>query len=238
MSLAPVWQPSALISDIDGTLTDSHKILDLDAVVGLRALEAANIPVVLATGSVTPTALSLAQFIGTTGPIISEGGGVIWWPQRGLEKHLADGGRARKAAKWLAKRIPDLDPSGIASNRWRTSEWCLKSHHDAEQIKMLLADSPFSELVVVATGFAIHLAEPSIDKQAGLKVAAEWMAIDSGRIVAVGDAMNDLPMFKHVGWSVAVGGAFEEVSEAASVAATELRGQAVARLCADILMSI
>ena len=113
MTLAPTWRPSALASDIDGTLTDRHKILDLDAVAGLRALEAANIPVVLATGSVTPTAQSLAQFIGTTGPIISEGGGVIRWPQRGLEEHLADGGRARQAAKWLAERMPGLDPSGI-----------------------------------------------------------------------------------------------------------------------------
>ena len=238
MTLAPAWLPSALVSDIDGTLTDQHKILDIDAVTGLRAIEATNIPVILATGSVTPTAQSLAQFIGTSGPVISEGGGVIWWPQHGLEERLADGGCARQAANWLAEKIPGLDPLGIDSNRWRTTEWCLKAHHDAEVVENLLKDSPYSELVVVATGFAIHIAEPGIDKWAGLKVAAEWMKINPDHIVAVGDAMNDLPMFEHVGWSVAVGGAFEQVRNVASVAASEQRGQAVSRLCADILMSI
>ena len=236
MSLAPTWRPVALATDIDGTLTNQDKILSLDAILGLRSLEAANIPVILATGSVMPTALSLSQFIGTTAPFISEGGGVVWWPQQGLERYLADGTRAREAAKWLAQRIPDLDPLGIKSNRWRTTEWCLKSHHDAEQIRALLIDSPFSELVVVATGFAIRLSEPGVDKWAALEVVAEWMAIQPERIVAIGDAMNDLPMFNHVGWSVAVGDSFDEVRLAASVAATEQRGQAVARLCSDILL--
>ena len=47
------WKPRAVAVDIDGTLTDANKELNNGAVTSLRRLEAAGIPVILATGQGT-----------------------------------------------------------------------------------------------------------------------------------------------------------------------------------------
>ena len=49
--LPPGWCPRVVAFDIDGTLTDENKRLDMHAVEALRRLEDAGIPVILATGS-------------------------------------------------------------------------------------------------------------------------------------------------------------------------------------------
>ena len=47
--LPPGWYPRVVAFDIDGTLTDEKKRLDMHAVEALRRLEDAGIPVILAT---------------------------------------------------------------------------------------------------------------------------------------------------------------------------------------------
>ena len=46
------WKPKLVAVDIDGTLTDGNKVLNLEAIEALRKLEKAGIPVTLATGNV------------------------------------------------------------------------------------------------------------------------------------------------------------------------------------------
>ena len=46
------WKPKLVAVDIDGTLTDGNKVLNLEAIEALRKLERAGIPVTLATGNV------------------------------------------------------------------------------------------------------------------------------------------------------------------------------------------
>ena len=50
--LPPGWCPKVVAFDIDVTLTDENKLLDMHAFEALRRLEAAGITVVLATGNV------------------------------------------------------------------------------------------------------------------------------------------------------------------------------------------
>jgi len=232
------WVPSVIAVDIDGTLTDERKRLNLDAVEALRALEGHGIPVVLATGNVRPVTYGLWRFLGLTAPFCCENGGVLWSPGDTGPVLRATKDDAHAAAQWLAERLPGLNPDGIASNRWRESEWCLHPGEDLEAIRSSLSESPWSNLSVIRTGFAIHLMDPILSKGAGLEALAQEHGWSLDGLLAVGDAPNDLSMFEVARWSVAVGGAFPEVAAAASVVSPHLHGDTFKPLVDAILQRL
>ncbi len=232
------WTPKVVVIDIDGTVTDGNKVLSLAAVEALRSLEAHGVPVVLATGNVRPVAYGLWRFIGLSGPMCCENGGVLWHPEWNEPVIRASGRSAKEAAEWLASRIPGLDSSDIATNTWRESEWCLHPDEDLHAIESELATSAWVDLSVVRTGFAIHLMDPCLSKGQGLEALFGRMGWVLSDALAVGDAPNDLSMFASAGWSVAVGGAFEEVQAAADVVSPHHHGETFPPLVEAILQAI
>jgi phosphoglycolate phosphatase (TIGR01487 family) len=228
-----------LICDIDGTLTDQNYAIHPAVPAALRRLEEIGIPVALATGNVRPITWGIARQLGISGPLISENGGVIWdWREDGDVVRLADGVRARAAAEWLATRMDGFDASGIESNAWRESEWCLHTSENDNEMRRLLGDSEWSDLSIVRTGFAIHLADQALHKGNGVARALVMRGIDAGDVVAVGDAPNDIPMFELVGFSAAVGNAFEATKSAADIIIDAPNGAAVAMLVDAIIEHI
>ena len=210
------WKPKAVAVDIDGTITDSNKKIHLGAIAALRRLEEAGIPVILATGNVRGITYGLWRFIGASGPMVCENGGVVWHPEWGEPIVRADGGRAKMAAEMVGKKL-GLDSQGITTNAWRESEWCLFPDEDLNAINEIISNSEYSDLSVIRTGFAIHLMEPHLSKGEGLAVALAKIGLDASEILAVGDAPNDISMFEYVGHTVAVGGSFEELAAIADV---------------------
>ena len=228
------WLPKAVAVDIDGTITDYNKKLHLEAIMALRRLEDAGIPIILATGNVRAITYGLWRFIGATGPMVCENGGVVWHPDWDEPVIRADGARALQCAIDMSKMI-DVDAKGITTNAWRESEWCLFANEDLDAVNSWVANSEYSDLSVVRTGFAIHIMEPHLSKGEGLKVALQRMGIDAKDVLAVGDAPNDIPMFELVGWSVAVGGCFDSLAEVASVVSPFPHGDTFSPLVSAIL---
>ena len=146
----------------------------------------------------------------------------------------ADGSRARRAGQMLEDKL-GIDSGGITTNEWRESEWCLFPDENVEDIAELISDSEFSDLSVVKTGFAIHLMEPHLSKGEGLSIALEKMNIDPIDVLAIGDAPNDISMFKFVGHSVAVGGCFEELAAVSKVISPHPHGETFPPLVDAIL---
>ena len=230
------WIPKVIAVDIDGTLTDSNKEIYLEAIEALRRLEAAGIPIILATGNVRAITYGLWRFIGATGPMVCENGGVVWHPDWNGPIVRADGERARECATKMAQDI-EIDPKGITTNAWRESEWCLFADEDLDAVNNWVSNSIYSDLSVVRTGFAIHLMEPHLSKGEGLKVALEKMGLSPEDVLAVGDAPNDIPMFQLVGHSVAVGGCFDSLAAVAKVISPYPHGDTFAPLVDAILKS-
>ena len=213
-----------VVFDVDGTLLDREGFHD-ELVSLARRVDREVMPVSLASGRTLPNVTPIMQAIGTSGFIVAENGGMVWDSIRGHEiRSLSDGSRAREAAEWLATKIEGLDPSGIESNRWRETEWCLSETDSFELMKSLIADSEWSDLEVVSTGFAVHIARPGLNKYIGLSIALEQRGIAPKRVIACGDAPNDLPMFDLVGFSVAVSDHYPEVVSSADTI-TEQRGK-------------
>ncbi len=228
------WLPKAVAVDIDGTITDYNKKLHLEAILALRRLEEAGIPIILATGNVRAITYGLWRFIGATGPMVCENGGVVWHPEWEEPIIRADGARARQCAIEMSNQI-NIDAEGITTNAWRESEWCLFADEDLDSVNSWVLNSEYSDLSVVRTGFAIHIMEPHLSKGEGLKVALQQIGIDAKDVLAVGDAPNDIPMFELVGQSVAVGGCFDSLAAVASVVSPYPHGDTFTPLVNAIL---
>tara|TARA_B100000959_G_scaffold274955_1_gene327555 strand:- start:3833 stop:4558 length:726 start_codon:yes stop_codon:yes gene_type:complete len=216
VNLPEVGDWDMIVFDVDGTLLDFEGFHD-DLVSLARRVDCEVMPVSLASGRTLPNVTPIRQSLGVSGFVVAENGGMIWDSDYGHEiVALADGARAKEAAEWLATQIEGLDPRGIESNRWRETEWCLKETDSHDRMRELLAESKWSDLEVTTTGFAVHIAQPGLNKANGLMLALEQRGIDPARVIACGDAPNDVPMFELVGFSVAVSEAFPEVVEAAN----------------------
>ena len=213
-----------VVFDVDGTLLDRDGFHE-ELVTLARRVDRDVMPVSLASGRTLPNVTPIMQAIGCSGFIVAENGGMVWDSIEGHEiRSLSDGSRAKDAAEWLATKIEGLDPRGIESNRWRETEWCLSETDSFDLMKTLIADSEWSDLEVVSTGFAIHIASPGLNKALGLSIALQQRGIDPKRVIACGDAPNDLPMFDLVGFSVAVSDIYQDVVSSADTI-TEQKGK-------------
>ena len=210
-----VWD--MIVLDIDGTLLDRQGIIP-EMIYLVRELERKGMVVSLASGRTLPNITPIHQSLGISGFIVGENGGMVWDSGNGHPiKALADGSRPKEAAQWLGTQIEGLNPEGIESNRWRETEWCLTEVEDWEEVRDAIASSEWSDISVVPTGFAVHLTIPGHDKASGLRVAFEQRGIDPARVIACGDAPNDIPMFDLVGFSVSVSSNYPEVVQAADL---------------------
>lgn len=204
-----------IVFDVDGTLLDIEGYHP-ELVSLIRKVDSEVMTVSLASGRTLPNVTPIKQSLGISGFIVAENGGMVWDGDEGHEiVALADGSRCREAAEWLATQIEGLDSQGIESNRWRETEWCLKETDSHEQIRNLMADSEWGDLEVITTGFAVHIAKSGLDKAGGLRLALEQRGVDPERVIACGDAPNDIAMFNLVGFSVAVNDGYPSVVEAA-----------------------
>ena len=162
MWLPDNWKPKVVAVDIDGTLTNENKLIEPSVIDALQRLEAAGIPVILATGNVRAITYGLWRFLNLSGPICCENGGVLWHPDWGETKYRADGSEAKAAAQWLATKIDGLKWDGIETKQWRESEWCLNPDEDLERITQLIKESEWSHISIIRTGFAIHMMEQQL----------------------------------------------------------------------------
>ncbi|MBW3582176.1 MAG: HAD-IIB family hydrolase [Euryarchaeota archaeon] len=245
----------AVATDIDGTLTDMTRRLDWEAVRALRALEARGIPVILATGNVIPSTKTLAISIGTTGPVVCENGGSIYWELRSGDGATKQGPKvlksvlySRESADRVVEALRDRghDPQLITSDPWRESEAALELSMDPEVVEETIRDLGIEDLYVVATGFAVHILDKGMDKAVGIRHAIDWLndhdprfapkapdatkdarplALDE--VLAIGDSRNDLEMVTECGTGGAVGNAPDELKRAADIVAKKDHGAGV-----------
>ena len=195
----------ALAVDIDGTLTDSNRVLCPAAVEALRKL---NVPVILSTGNTHCFTRTVSVLLGTPRIFIAENGGVISHSEDEMEI-LADQQICLDAFQKLSAVFP---LQRYNSSRYRFTDISLQRNFDIEAVRHYVKELGLP-VDIIDTTFAVHIKDKRIDKGTGLRRVAERMGINLNECAAVGDSNSDVPMFELAGFRAAVGNASPELKE-------------------------
>ena len=189
----------AVVTDVDGTLTDRDRRLDPNAIRWIRRLESRGIPVLLATGNVLPIALAIHRSLGLSGPIVAENGGILYRKEGGTERvvRLADRSVALRAFRRL--RAAGLPVRPLFTDRWRESEVAIEPNVPLRRIAQSLRGSTVR---AEGTGYAIHLMERGAGKRPALARALAPYGWSLADCVVLGDGDNDAPMLRGAGFGV------------------------------------
>jgi phosphoglycolate phosphatase len=207
----------AVVTDVDGTLTDASRRLDPEALRMVRRIEDAGIPVLLATGNVLPIALALYRSLGLSGPIVAENGGIVY--RRTATGHdrverLADPRVARRAYRVLLRA--GLPVRRLFTDRWRESEVALEPTVSVATVRRALVGLPVD---VESTGYAIHLMERGAGKLPALERALRALGLRPSDCVILGDGDNDVAMLRAAGFGVSFSSASARARRAADYVA-------------------
>lgn len=205
----------ALVTDVDGTITDRRRRINTPAVEVVRTLVDAGVEVVFASGNTVCFMDGLCKMVGTDGTIIGENGGVY---RRGFSGTLRVPGdkKACLAAfevlnDYFAGKGVELELFG---EQYRFADVAFARNIDPDEARAVIRDHDLS-VRVLDTGFAIHLQTPGVSKGAALTALAREMGVSPDDMMAVGDSENDIEMLEAAGIGVAVRNAPAAVQAAA-----------------------
>jgi phosphoglycolate phosphatase (TIGR01487 family) len=208
----------AVITDIDGTLTDQRRRISTAAIEAIRRLVDGGIPVVLASGNTLCFMDGISKMIGTDGTVVCENGGV--WRTGFFAEPVVEGDRRVTLAAFEVLR-EHCAGRGIAvdpfSHGLRYADVAFARTIDADEVREVLKDHPVR---VLDTGFAIHLQQAGISKATALARLARAMKMEPADFLAVGDSENDTEMIKAAGAGAAVGNAAPGTKAAADYVAS------------------
>ncbi len=217
------FSPRALICDIDGTLTDMSRRIDLEAIDVIRTLVDNGIPVVIASGNTVCAMTFLCKMIGTDGTIISENGGVYRIGYGG-ELKVCGNHEACKAAFARVKDYFETNniPLNLYSPEYRFADIAFEKLVDASVVRNLVKDLPVH---ILDSDFALHIQSGDLNKGTAFMEVAHEMSIPVSEFLAVGDSSNDIEMVKCAGIGVSVGPDNAPLAEYAGYVSKEKYGR-------------
>lgn len=219
----------ALLTDIDGTITDPSRRINTAAITAIRSLQDSGIEVVFASGNTACFMDALCKMVGTRGTFIAENGGVF---RIGYTGHLhieGDQAVCRQAlgvvkAYYLKKGI-ELD---LYSPTYRFADLAFARTVPVVEVQDLVAGLPVR---VIDTGYAIHLQAQGTDKGSALGALAQEMNLLTSDFLAIGDSVNDVSMLERAGTGVAVANAHPNTKAAAAFVTKKEYGDGFVEAC-------
>lgn len=207
----------ALLTDIDGTITDPTRRISTGSIQTIRSLVDSGIEVVLASGNTSCFMDALSKMIGTNGTFIAENGGVFRIGFTGPLVIRGDQTTVKNALTMVQAHFQDQGISlDLYSPTYRFSDLAFARTVPAEEVRMVLQDEPVQ---VIDTGYAIHLQSPGINKGTALVELAHQMGLVPADFLAIGDSLNDIQMLKTAGIGITVANAHPDTKAVAQYVA-------------------
>jgi phosphoglycolate phosphatase (TIGR01487 family) len=214
---------SAVLTDVDGTITDHQRRINTRAIELIRVLVDRGIEVVLASGNTACFMDALCRMVGTSGNFIAENGGIYRIGFGNDPVVLGDRSVSLAALEILEHYCRE---KGITLERYsfnyRFTDVAFAKTIPTEEVREVLKGYPVR---ILDTGFAIHLQEEGINKGVAFLALAKDMGIPTSEFLAVGDAMNDAEMLSHAGVGVAVSNAQQGLKETATMVTDKKHGE-------------
>lgn len=209
----------AVAVDVDGTITDGKRRLCCSSLESIRSAEKNGIPVIIVTGNILPVTKTLSIFIGTSGGLVAENGGVIESSKGRVV--LGDINKCKDAYDFLLTKHP---VEKVDFSDQRISEVAFYRTIPVKQVKETLKDF---DVKIYDTNFALHITDPAVNKGTSLVQVAGDMGILPEEILAIGDSENDLEFLNIAGVKVAVANAEPELKSIADYVTEKPYGDGV-----------
>jgi len=204
----------ALLTDVDGTITDSSRRIDTGAIECIRSLVDDGIEVVLASGNTACFMDALCKMAGTRGTFIAENGGVYRIGYTGTRHIIGDQAVCRAALETVQAHYRKQGIELVLySAEYRYADLAFARTVPAEEVRQILAGQPVQ---VIDTGYAIHLQSESVSKGTTLVTLARDMDLSPKDFFAIGDGINDAGMLAAAGRGVTLANAHPATKTAAS----------------------
>jgi 5-amino-6-(5-phospho-D-ribitylamino)uracil phosphatase len=230
-------------TDVDGTLIDHDAVLPDARRDAVRALTAAGIPLIMATGKIWSSIQPLWELLELPGPHVTCNGAAVrdtdgtFHLLEPLDDEVADEVTRVLAARQVPYALYLEDGTLVTSSIVASHDIITRlgeptptiADRDGRRVlKVLSIVTPGAEgdLTGLAADAAriqrtgAHFLEwnsPAADKGAGVRCAAAVLGVDLADVVAIGDADNDVPMLRAAGTGVAVAEAGPGAIEAADI---------------------
>ena len=203
----------ALLTDIDGTITDSSRRLDTGAIEMIRSLVKEGVEVVLASGNTSCFMDAMCKMIGTQGTFIAENGGVFRVGYTGTLHIKGDQSVCKNALEVVQEYYRAQGKELVLFNpSYRFADLAFARTVPAEDIKKILIGHMVK---VIDTGYAIHLQSPGVDKGTALEALSQETGFLPADFLAIGDSVNDIQMLKKAGIGVTVANAHPDTKAVA-----------------------
>jgi hypothetical protein len=220
----------AVATDVDGTITDCEEKIDIESIKAIRKLEEAGIKVSLCSGNALCVLKGLAKYIGCTGPLICENGGVV--EQKGKMFVLARNRSAREVVTEL-KRIHGSSIRESWSNSYRFADMAIFRTIDFANVDAVV--KTFPGMKVIDSGFAYHILDENVNKGTGIEKLAELAKVEVSEIAGIGDSDTDIDLLQACGFRCAVSNASPGLKAVAEFIAKDSFGRGFAEITDYIL---
>ena len=200
-----------VVFDLDGTLANPGEAMPEEALVLLRRLRDSGVRIALSSGKpcfylcgfARQLGIPDAYLVGENGAVLQEG--VALPPQ--IVKKYPIPEKTRDALKRLRRKMEELFRDSIW---YQPNESALTPFPSDPKIfdplRVLLQDEilPEENLTVYEHPDCFDVVYSSLSKASGITLLEEVTGISRDHMIAVGDWVNDYPMFDAVGYSVGI----------------------------------
>ena len=204
----------ALLTDVDGTITDSSRRIDTGAIECIRSLVDDGIEVVLASGNTACFMDALCKMTGTGGTFIAENGRADRVGYTATRKITGDQAICRAALETVQAHYRKQGIELVLySAEYRYADLAFARTVPVEEVKQVLSGQPVQ---VIDTGYAIHLQSEGVSKGTTLVALARDMDLSPNDFFAIGDGINDAGMLAAAGRGVTLANAHPATKTVAS----------------------
>jgi hydroxymethylpyrimidine pyrophosphatase-like HAD family hydrolase len=204
-----------LACDFDGTLASEDR-LHPDAAAALTRAREAGLRLLLVTGRTFFELVRVCERLDLFDAVVAENGAVIYFPGSAMIRDQGPPPPNRLAA--------ELDRRGISYQVGRVI--MATARGDEHEVREALRAARVSRDLIYNRA-SLMLLPPGVSKGNGVERALEMMGLSFHDVLGIGDAENDLDLFRACGWSGCPGDAVESIRQQADWVFPGHDGQAI-----------
>ncbi len=212
-----------LATDIDGTLTINRSTTTIDPQVfyWMKKVEEKGIIIALISSNALPVVVGLKKYVGLKGPAVGESGAYIYYTPDNIV--ALTNKNVRKVYEDVVAHFKEyVVPSW--QNLFRYYDFALKIKKEYrgnawsiyEDIKNYV-ESKYAHAKVGYSGYAIHIKPVDVDKGRAVEHIMREYGLSQDNVIAVGDSVMDIELFRVAGLRIAVANADNELKKQADI---------------------